>query len=475
MSKLRLYEAVIKSVSGKLSTYVVQTASLIITARLFGPQEFGIIASIQVFVIFFQMLADVGIGPAIINEDNIEPKKRDGIYSVTVIIGVFLAALFYAFTFLLNDFYGDYNYQDVGLLISFSVLFSALGILPVTSLNKDLKFIQLAIIEVVSELLSLSVIFYLYIENYGVIALAARAPTQSFFKTSLTWFFSKHTTLGRPKIGRELHHIKAIASFSIYQFGFNFVNYFSKNMDNVLVGKYIGMESLGVYDRAYQLMRYPLMLTTFAMTPAIQPVLTKIKKDTSRVSLEHSKLCRRLLLISIPISFFLYTNTTSIIGLIFGEKWLEISDVVKVFCFIIPIQTIVAVSGSFFQVMNRTKVLFKYGIISAAINLTAISYGIFLGDVKSVATMVVISYALCCVLNKYMLISSCFDDSVREFVVGLFNIWIIAPPLVLYSYLNMLIEPYYIGGDFLNLTFSVIVFFSCFTLFFKPLVRCVKC
>ena len=45
----------------------------------------------------------------------------------------------------------------------------------------------------------------------------------------------------------------------------------------------MGAGMLGVYDKSYQLMKYPLMLLTFAMTPAIQPVIRRHADDQKKL------------------------------------------------------------------------------------------------------------------------------------------------------------------------------------------------
>ncbi|HHB1597078.1 TPA: oligosaccharide flippase family protein, partial [Vibrio campbellii] len=135
------------------------------------------------------------------------------------------------------------------------------------------------------------------------------------------WYSSSNTSIGRPKFGKEYWHVISIASFSSYQLAFNVINYFSRNLDNLLVGKYMGMVPLGLYEKSYQLMRYPLLITSFALTPAIQPILMKRRADVDYVVKEHNFLAKRLIALSSIIAVFIYTNSDSIVLLLFGEQW----------------------------------------------------------------------------------------------------------------------------------------------------------
>ena len=69
MSKINneLNRGILHSLIGKYSLYVLQITSLAILARLFTPNDFGTLAALQVLILFFQLLATSGLGPAIIH------------------------------------------------------------------------------------------------------------------------------------------------------------------------------------------------------------------------------------------------------------------------------------------------------------------------------------------------------------------------------------------------------------------------
>jgi O-antigen/teichoic acid export membrane protein len=468
----KLNKAIIKSVSGRLSSYIIQFAALAIYARLFTPKEFGIIASIQVFVLFFQMIADIGIGPAIINEDEFGSNKRDGIFTITAITGCVLSILFFFFSYALNNFYSGYEYQEIAVFVCVAIFFNSLNIVPITSMNKDAKFIHLAVIDVFVEGLTLAVVYVLFLQNIGLLALATRPATQAITKFLLTWTLSIRTELGRAHFGTELYHIKAILSFSLYQFGFNFINYFSRNLDNILIAKYFGMTSAGIYEKSYQLMRYPLMITTFAMTPAIQPILTKIRSDKERIIKEHNRLTSRLLAISLPISVFIYLNSNNIILFLFGEDWLAIEPLIKIFTFMIPIQAVLSTSGSFFQVMGKPRLLFISGAISAVVNVTAIISGIVLGEIKYVAIALIIAFSINFFQVYIIVFKYCFISSAKGFYFLLLKaVMATLPPSILYFFINTSFLLNYHYSTFVELLVNGLFGLISIVIFLKPIKK----
>lgn len=154
------------------------------------------------------MIAEIGIGPAIINEEKFNSKQRDGIFTITLILGILLGVGFYIFSYALNSFYGDYEYQSIAVIIGASIIFYTLNIVPTTAFNKDAEFIKIAKINILSEILSFIAVYILYLLNFGIIALVFRGLVQSILSFLFFLKGSKNTTLGRPMFGKEVFHIK---------------------------------------------------------------------------------------------------------------------------------------------------------------------------------------------------------------------------------------------------------------------------
>ncbi|OBU45380.1 hypothetical protein AYY26_02985 [Photobacterium phosphoreum] len=353
----RLYNAIIKSLSGSISCYIVQFLIMMVYARVFTPDEFGVIASIQVFILLFQVFSDIGIGPAIINENRITKKQRDGLYSFTMILGMIFSVLFYYIFSNLSQYYTAYNYGYITLMVSISIATNMFMAVPISALNKDAKFITISVVTISAEVISFIIVLILFYFNFGIYSLGFRFLLISVFKYFLLLYFSKRTELGRCKLGLDFSLVKKIIRFYSLQSGFNFVNFFSRNLDTILISKYFGVTDLAIYDKSYQLMRYPLMLSTFALNPAIQPILTK-EKNKAKIAIEHINISNKLLFFSVLISFFIYNNSENIVYVVFGEQWKGVIPLIEVFSIMIPFQAVSSISGPFFQACNKPKMLF---------------------------------------------------------------------------------------------------------------------
>ena len=95
--------------------------------------------------------------------------------------------------------------------------------------------------------------------------------------------------------------IHEIFSYSAYQFMFNVINYFSRNLDKLLIGKYMSMNSLGYYEKSYRLMMLPLQNITHVISPVMHPVFSNFQDDPLKLALSYEKVIRILAFIGFPI------------------------------------------------------------------------------------------------------------------------------------------------------------------------------
>lgn len=123
----------------KYANVIVQLILSSILARLLTPEEYGIIAVILVFITFFSLLSEMGIGPAIIQEKKITTTEISTLFNLTVLIGIFLATIFFFLSEIISKFYNDINYILIVKTMSISIFFNTIIIVPQNILRREKK------------------------------------------------------------------------------------------------------------------------------------------------------------------------------------------------------------------------------------------------------------------------------------------------------------------------------------------------
>ncbi|MCD7099313.1 oligosaccharide flippase family protein [Stenotrophomonas sp. MMGLT7] len=389
-----LYRAIGKSMLSRYAVYACSIISLMVLTRIFTPQVFGVVAAAQSIVLFFQLIAEGGLSPAIINLRDFEKRDRDGIFGLSLFVAAFLAVVMVMLGSTLAKFY---NIEDIVYIIPFvsvALFANTAVVLPLALLQREQMFKRIAQAGMMAEFGALVVTVIAHYKLSALQAYALYFPVKALLNFIANLYYSGYTEFGRPLPGSYFFAIRPLLGTTSYQLGFNFMNYFSRNLDNILVGKYLGASFLGIYDRSYQLMRYPLMLLTFAMTPAIQPALREVTHDIRHVNDLHRDLAFKLSIGGSIAALGVFFFAKYIVLIAFGQQWMTVVPVIKLLALSIPAQTIMSTSGSFFQAFNRTDLMFSTGVLWTILNISAIVFGIWCGSLEALCWSLFVSFNL---------------------------------------------------------------------------------
>ncbi|WP_195854013.1 lipopolysaccharide biosynthesis protein [Aerococcus urinae] len=442
----QLKEGIIFNAIGKYSNVIIQLLLQVILARLITPAEFGIVAIVNVFLVFFQLLADFGIGPAIIQRKDIDQHETNQIYSFSIYFSLFLAIIFAVLAQPISQFYNKPELVQAVPVMAIALLLNSLCMVPQNLLLKEKRFKRVNFTQVMGSLFNgiFSVTFaYLGFSFYSIIfGNIARALVQLviyLFSTKLKFTFKV-----------SLEPLKKIFPFAKNQMLFNIINYFSRNLDSILIGRYMPADQLGYYDKSYQLTLYPNTIFTGVITSAIQPIFSDFQNNLTQIKNGYLNISKVLANFAIPLTIFLFFSAKDIIYFLYGDQWGESVLAFQILSISVWIQMLQSTTGAFFQSANRTDLLLLSGILSTALNIIAIVIGVYQGSIYWVAAMVVISFSLNFFQTNYLMLNRAFDSSIGEFFtvlikplfVGLVTLiaFILLPNLTFNSFINLCIK-----------------------------------
>lgn len=383
-----------------------------ILARLLTPDEFGIVALVTVFVSFFNLLSDFGIGPAVVQNQSLTDEDIQSIFSFSILIGIILAGIFFLIAPFIAKFYNKPELIQVSRVLSLSILFFSWQIIPYALFQKALKFKQIGLITLGVQLFSGIIAIILAYAGFSYYALVVQSILVSGI--TLVIFFILNPIKIAFKVQKK--SIEKIIRFSSFQFMFNFINYFSRNADNILIGKFFSSSALGYYDKSYRLMMVPVQNLTHVITPVLMPVLSKFQDDKRMVVDAYSKVTKLLATIGFPLSVFLYFSASEIIYILYGAQWEQSIPIFKLLALTVGIQVVLSSTGSIFQAVNRTDLLFYSGLLSAIFMVGGICYGIFVGkSLESIGYGLIVAFIINFFQSFYMLIHVALKESVKTF------------------------------------------------------------
>lgn len=453
------------SFMGKYSNIIVQLIINSILARLITPEEYGVLAIIMTFITFFSNLLEMGWGSAVIQKREINTKFLSSIFYINIILGIVIGGSFYIFSYYFISFYYNSDiYKILGKYLFFHLFVLGLGIVPKALLARQKKFRENAYISLISSVLSGIVGIILAYYHFSYYSLIYQGILLNLFIFIFSYKISKF------KLGLEFSYkeLKSVFGYSSYTFLFNFINYFSRNLDNILIGKYMGTFSLGVYDRAYKLMVYPLSILTHVITPVLHPVLARYQDDKERIYFEYIKIVKVLANLGILVSVVLFFSGREIILILYGKNWENVTPIFKILSISTAIQIVLSSSGTIFLARGRSDKLFFSGFISAVVMVIAILFGIKSKEIEFLGYLLFCAFLTNFFIGYYILIKQILEQSFYKFLKEFIKPIILLIVLILVNNLNKLnIENIFFSFIFKGSLNSIIFLISMKYLYFR--------
>lgn len=401
-----------------LAKYSVMIINIIVTAilaRLLPPEDFGTIALTVVVTSFFDILANAGIGPAIIQNKDINETDLPNLFRFSTYLAFVLVLLFGALIYPISIFYGKVELISILFLVTIQLFFNTLNVVPLALLLKEKKFQIIAKNAVCSACICGFFSVLAAFNDWGIYSLLITPIGVSVITFVLTVKYNFQIVCFKT-FAVSKKSIKKILNFSIYQFLFNFVNYFSRNMDKILLGRYLGFQSLGYYEKSYRLMTLPISTLTNVFTPSLQPVLSDFQNDTTVIRNVYNRISQYLFFVGTIFTPFLCFSAKEIILILFGEQWMAAVPVFQVLSVSVPFQMVDSLSGSILQSANKIKYLFKTGIYCAILNLVILVFSLVIfEDIVKISSFISLGLVLNFAISIYYISRYAILQSLKDY------------------------------------------------------------
>jgi len=377
----------------QIGQQIAQFVISIFLARLLMPQDFGLVAMVMVIVNFAQLFAEQGFSSALIQRQKLRSEHIHSIWWLNIIMGVCLSAILFIIAPAVATFYSEEKLSKISQVLALSFFITSFAIVPKAMLRKKLAFKQIALVEIVSIISSGCFAILLAISGFGVWSLVFQSLCHNLISTGLVWYVAHWHV----RLIFKIKPIKELMNFSVNLLGFNTINFWARNADNLLIGRFMGSTSLGIYNRAYKLMLLPITQISNVLTRVMFPVLSTIQNDPHRVKKIYLNAMGVISLVASPIMLGMLVTAKPFILTIYGVKWIEVVPTLQILCGVGLLQSLMNPTGWIYMSQGRTDWLFRIGLVACTVFIVSIGVGVWIGTVKAVA----ISYAVANILHFY--------------------------------------------------------------------------
>jgi O-antigen/teichoic acid export membrane protein len=306
-------------------TFALRIGSLVVLARLLGPEDFGLIGMVTAFTGALTTLGDFGLSAAAIQRTTVSEEQFSALFWINILLGAVLGLITLSMAPAIAAFYHAPQLVGITAVMAMGFLLSAAGTQHAAILQRQMRFTALAVINIVSLIGGIAIAIYGAKAGYGYWALASMSVTSPLIGTIGVWL----TTSWVPGKPRRSTGIRSMMRFGGSLALINLLVYFGYNAEKIMIGRFWGADAIGIYGRAYQLINIPTENLNSAVGQVAFSALSRLQDDPVRFRSYFLKGFSLILALTLPITIACALFAEDIVFVLLGPNWKDTAIIVR--------------------------------------------------------------------------------------------------------------------------------------------------
>lgn len=354
-----------------------------ILARTLTPEAFGVMAMAMTFVALLGTLNDFGISTALVRVEQAPERLWSSAFWTNAMLGLVMSLIAFATAPTLAGFYNVPLIAPLGQAVSLVLFLHALCIVPTAWLQRTFQFRLVATIDVVAVVGSSVIAVAMVTSGYGVWSLVGQQIGLAGLKLGGIALFS-----GVPlRFAWNWADLRPHLLFSVRLTATSVITYVHRNGDNILIGRFLGAEPLGVYTRAYQLMMLPQQLLSQAAGFALLPAMSRMAGDLDRLAKVYLSVNSIYALAVFPLMTGLAALSAPFVRVLLGEGWMQTAPLLSFLALVGIVQTMNGTANVVWTSLGHSEVLLRWALIRVPVFIVGFAIGVWAGSTILVAAL----------------------------------------------------------------------------------------
>jgi O-antigen/teichoic acid export membrane protein len=346
----------------------------LILARILLPEDFGIVGTAIIVINFSQIFWDAGLAKALIQTDEPIDKAANVVFWSNSILGVIIYGLLLFVAPWIAVFYNSPASMPILRVMGIQVVLLSLISVQQALMLRGLSFRQLFWIRLCVAFVP--ALFSIPMAVLGFRAWALVSGTLAGASVNLVLFWV--SSPWRPSMVIDWHIAVRLFRFGFWVIGESLLGWFMMWGDNLVVGKFLGVRNLGIYQLGWTVVMVVFGLSLNPFLPILYPTFSRLQGDIQTIRLTFIKVNRVIISISLPVGIGLFLIGGEMEKL-FGAKWAGLGFVISIIGLMQGIVWMISLNAEIYRAIGRPDVNTKLGFLFMLYYLPAYLVGVHYG------------------------------------------------------------------------------------------------
>ncbi|MDD2759582.1 MAG: lipopolysaccharide biosynthesis protein [Methylomonas sp.] len=375
--KKRSFSAMLWSGAEAFAKQGLQFGISVVLARLLGPEEYGTIALLYIFVELAWVFGDSGFSSSLVQRQDLTIVDESTVFWIHVFFGLLLTGTLCFAAPWVAEFYEKPILLPLMQIMASAFFISSLGSIHHVLLTKGLDFKRPMKVSMTAGLFSGCIAIGMALQGYGVWSLAAQTVSSSILTTTLFWMLSGW----RPRFVFSLASAKRLFGYGGYLMLADLLTVSYNRIYTLYIGKVYSVADLGIYSRADNTKQIPLDVMSKMYARVAFPVFSQAASDKEKLLRGMQYALRGVMLITMPIMAGLLVSAQEVVLTLFGEKWLSVVPILEILCLAGVFWPLQLLNTNILKALGFSRLLFTTEILKKLLGIGfivfAMPYGIF--------------------------------------------------------------------------------------------------
>ena len=291
-------------------------AILIILNTWISAEEYGIATKcVWIFPILDQA-TDLGLSAAVIQRDDHSESKISTVFWINMGLALLLFLVIAVFAPILAvGFYGHAVIGSMLLVYGTKLIFQNFYFIPVAMMKRELRFKELSIIRIISNLAEFAGKIGFAWAGFGVWCFVL-GP---LCRVLVTGIGAQLRHPWRPRFTFRFKEAKEYVTFGLKTSGSQILYYFYTNIDYPIVGFFFGDKALGLYRMAYDLVLDPVRIISNVIVDIAFPAFARLRHAKERLIAQFVSFTRLNLITVMSFSAIVVVAADDVIDVLFPK------------------------------------------------------------------------------------------------------------------------------------------------------------
>jgi PST family polysaccharide transporter len=384
--------------------------STILLARLLMPSDFGLIAMVTAITGFVAKFKDAGLSTATVQRKDITHDQVSTLFWINVALSAAVMLVVAAMAPLIGAFYSEPRLVWVTLALAATMVFGGLTVQHQALLRRQMRFKALAVVEISSMAGGVSVAIVMAILDFGYWSLVGMIGGAAVINAAMVWVLCDW----RPGLPKRGSGVGQMVKFGGGLTGFSFLNYFTRNTDNIVIGFALGSGPLGIYSKAYQLLSLPISQINAPVASVMLPALSRLQDNPRRYRRAYLRALSAIAIVGMPIVVCAFLLADEAVAILLGPGWEQAAEVFRWLAPAALFGTVNVAPGWLCVSLGRAGTQLRWAVISAPLTVIA-----FLVGVRWGVTGVAAAFSVSWCIGFYIFVAmACHGSPVRQSDIG---------------------------------------------------------